>query len=87
MINPWKKLAKASLFLEVLDARAPQATTSLTFHKEFKGRSKIIFLMKTALADKNVTRLWIRHYRSLGNYPQVPRSPFALACLLFPTNL
>ena len=67
MINPWKKLSKASLFLEVLDARAPKATTSLTFHKEFKGRSKIIFLMKTSLADKSITRLWIRHYRSLGN--------------------
>ena len=66
MINPWKKLEKVSLFLEVLDSRAPKSTTSLTFRKEFKGRSKIIFLMKTSLSDKGITRSWIRHYQSSG---------------------
>jgi len=67
MINPWKKLKKASLFLEVLDSRAPESTTSLTFRKEFKGRSKIIFLMKKSLSDDRTTREWIRHYQSLGS--------------------
>ncbi|MBC8514900.1 50S ribosome-binding GTPase [bacterium] len=60
MASPWRAIEKCGLFLEVLDARAPLSTTSLTFRHRFKGRPVIRFLMKSDLASPSANRAWVQ---------------------------
>lgn len=66
MSDPWRAIEKCSLFLEVLDARAPRSTASLTFQRRFRGRACIRFLMKAGLADPEATRDWRRELARSG---------------------
>ena len=67
MRSPWRLIEHSGLFLEVLDARAPAATTSLTFRRRFKGRPVIRFLMKADLADPATNRAWVRELGADGS--------------------
>lgn len=67
MSDPWRQVERSSLFLEVLDARAPRATASLTFTRRFRGRARIRFLMKSSLAAPAATAAWLRELAAEGD--------------------
>lgn len=54
------------IVVELLDARAPQATTNPQFDDLLGSKKRLIVLNKADLADPNVTKQWIDYYEARG---------------------
>ncbi len=51
---------------ELVDARAPAATQNPDFDELFTGKSRVILLNKSDLADPALTKRWIAQFRARG---------------------
>ena len=58
------KLVDAVLY--ILDARAPFSSLNPDFQSIVSRKPVLLLLNKTDLADKNLTRQWIKHFESQG---------------------
>ena len=52
--------------VEIVDARAPEATRNPDIAQLLKNKKTLLVLNKSDLADPNVTYRWVQHYNSLG---------------------
>ncbi len=52
--------------VELVDARAPVATRNPDFDDLFQNKTRVVLLNKSDLADREATKLWIRHFTALG---------------------
>ena len=59
-------LPQVDLVLELLDARIPYSSKNPEIEQLLGGKPKICVLTKSALADPNVTAMWLEHYKSAG---------------------
>jgi ribosome biogenesis GTPase A len=70
-------LERADVVVEVLDARAPEASSNPEIRKlrEYRSRPCLKILNKADLADPSVTKAWLDFYSAQGNVKAV-----ALSC-------
>lgn len=54
------------VIIELVDARAPLASRNPDFDDLFAGKTRVVLLNKSDLADPNATRSWIAHYARSG---------------------
>ena len=54
------------IVIEMLDARAPMATSNPDIEKLAIGKSRIIILNKADMADERVNKEWLNYYESKG---------------------
>ncbi|MBO7339947.1 MAG: ribosome biogenesis GTPase YlqF, partial [Lachnospiraceae bacterium] len=54
------------LVIEVLDARIPYASRNPDIDELAKGKSRIILLNKSDLADPKGNQKWIKHFEAMG---------------------
>jgi len=52
--------------IELVDARAPLASRNPDFDDLFTGKTRVVLLNKSDLADPQATNRWIAHYRRAG---------------------
>jgi ribosome biogenesis GTPase A len=69
-----ESLRKIDLVIEVLDARVPASSCNPQFEalRRRGSRPALKVLNKTDLADPEVTRAWLRHYRAQPDTQAVP---------------
>ncbi len=51
------------LVINLVDARAPMASSNFSILKLFSGRPVAFFLGKSDLADESATKIWVLHFR------------------------
>ena len=61
-----ENLKMIDVVVEVLDARAPLASRNPDFDDLFAGKSRVVLLNKSDLADSNATMRWITYYNRKG---------------------
>ena len=61
-----ENLKMIDVVVEVLDARAPLASRNPDFDDLFAGKSRVVLLNKSDLADSNATKRWITCYNRKG---------------------
>jgi len=61
-----EKLKLVDFVIELVDARAPEASQNPMLRKVLGSKPKMVVLMKKDLADKSATDAWIRHYEEQG---------------------
>ena len=61
-----EKLKLVDLVLEIVDARAPEASRNPMMNEIVGDKPRIMILNKQDLADPERTKLWVAHYQSLG---------------------
>ncbi len=61
-----ENLKMIDVVVEVLDARAPLASRNPDFDDLFAGKSRVVLLNKSDLADSNATKRWITYYNRKG---------------------
>ncbi|MFS0561226.1 ribosome biogenesis GTPase YlqF [Terribacillus sp. 179-K 1B1 HS] len=61
-----EKLKLVDFVIELVDARAPEASQNPMLRKVLGNKPKMVVLMKKDLADISVTDAWIRHYEEQG---------------------
>ncbi|SNZ09571.1 ribosome biogenesis GTPase A [Terribacillus aidingensis] len=61
-----EKLKLVDFVIELVDARAPEASQNPMLRKVLGNKPKMVVLMKKDLADKSVTDAWIRYYEEQG---------------------
>ena len=61
-----ENLKMIDVVVEILDARAPQASRNPDFEDLFAGKSRVVLLNKSDLADSNATKRWISYYNKRG---------------------
>lgn len=66
-IKPLLKLI--DVVIEIVDARAPQASSNPMLAEIAGGKPSILILNKADLADPSVTDKWITTYKSSGRFP------------------
>lgn len=54
------------VIIEIVDARAPQSCRNPAFESAFSNKTRVIFLNKDDLADKEYTRRWVAWYNGQG---------------------
>lgn len=59
-------LPQVDLVLELLDARIPYSSKNPEIEKLLGDKPKISVLTKSALANPEITKLWIEHYKKSG---------------------
>ena len=59
-------LSLADVAIEVLDARAPEASRNPDLAKMFAHKPRVVVLNKEDMADPAVNQLWLQHYREQG---------------------
>lgn len=59
-------LSLADVAIEVLDARAPEASRNPDLAKMFSHKPRVVVLNKEDMADPAVNQLWLQHYRAQG---------------------
>lgn len=52
--------------IEIVDARIPYSSSNPELEQIINRKPKIVLLNKSDMADPNITRLWIKHYREHG---------------------
>lgn len=58
------KLPIIDVVIEIIDARAPNASRSLTLENLIKNKTRIIVLNKVDLADQAITKLWVNFFEN-----------------------
>ncbi len=61
-----ENLKLIDVVVELVDARAPAATRNPDFDALFAAKKRVILLNKSDLADPDITRQWIAHYKNQG---------------------
>jgi len=61
-----ENLQLIDVVVEIVDARAPAATRNPDFDALFAQKKRVILLNKSDLADGEMTRRWIAHYKAQG---------------------
>ena len=61
-----ENLKMIDVVVEILDARAPLASRNPDFDDLFAGKSRVVLLNKSDLADSNATKRWISYYNRKG---------------------
>jgi ribosome biogenesis GTPase A len=66
-----RRMLEASLkmidvVVELVDARAPQASRNPDFDDLFSNKARVVLLNKSDLADPQTTKKWIAHYAAHG---------------------
>jgi ribosome biogenesis GTPase A len=61
-----QKLKMIDMVVEVLDARAPKSSLNPDFDDLFSGKMRLYVLNKSDLADKRVTKDWVRFFEGSG---------------------
>ncbi len=61
-----EKLKLIDLVIEVLDARAPHSSVNPDFNDLFENKARLYILNKADLADGNITKNWIAHFKEQG---------------------
>ena len=61
-----ENLKMIDVVVEILDARAPLASRNPDFEDLFAGKSRVVLLNKSDLADSNATKRWISYYNKRG---------------------
>ncbi len=61
-----KNLKLLDLFVEIVDARIPAASTNPDLNRLLKDKKKVVVLNKADLADPAVTAAWISSYKDRG---------------------
>ena len=61
-----ENLKMIDVVVEILDARAPLASRNPDFEDLFSGKSRVVLLNKSDLADSNATKRWISYYNKRG---------------------
>ena len=59
-------LSLADVAIEVLDARAPEATRNPDLAQMFEKKPRIVVLNKEDLANQAITQQWLSYYRAQG---------------------
>lgn len=59
-------LSLADVAIEVLDARAPEATRNPDLAQMFQKKPRIVVLNKEDLANPAISKQWLSHYRAQG---------------------
>lgn len=55
---------QVDLIINLVDARAPMASSNFSILKLFVGRPVAFFLGKSDLADESATKIWVLHFRN-----------------------
>lgn len=58
-------------FLEITDARAPEAARWAGFANVLGDKPRLLLLTKADLADPDSTRAWLRYYQGVDEHPDV----------------
>lgn len=61
-----ENLKMIDVVVEILDARAPLASRNPDFDDLFAGKSRVVLLNKSDLADRSATKRWIAHFARRG---------------------
>jgi len=61
-----ESLGQVDIVLELLDARIPYSSKNPEIEKLLGDKPKISVLTKSALANPEITKLWIEHYKKCG---------------------
>ena len=61
-----ENLKMIDVVVEILDARAPLASRNPDFDDLFAGKSRVVLLNKSDLADGSATKRWIAHFARRG---------------------
>lgn len=61
-----ENLKLIDVVVEVVDARAPAATRNPDFDALFQGKTRVILLNKSDLADPSLVKAWVQAYRAEG---------------------
>lgn len=61
-----ENLKLIDVVIELVDARAPISTRNPDFDELFTGKSRVVLLNKSDLADKSTTNAWINYFKSQG---------------------
>ncbi len=59
-------LKMIDVVVELVDARAPQASRNPDFDDLFSNKARVVLLNKSDLADPQTTKKWIAHYAARG---------------------
>lgn len=59
-------LSLADVAIEVLDARAPEASRNPDLARMFAHKPRVVVLNKEDMADAAVSKAWLQHYREQG---------------------
>lgn len=51
---------------EIMDARIPKSSRNPDFDRLLLEKPRMIILNKSDMADPNISKLWLKHYESLG---------------------
>ncbi len=65
-----ESMSEVDLILELLDARIPYSSKNPEIEKIFGDKPRITVLTKSALANPDITKKWVEHYRE-KNIPAV----------------
>ncbi len=61
-----ENIGLVDVIIELTDARIPQSGRNPDIDKLGKNKSRLVILNKSDLADPEVNKLWIEHYKSQG---------------------
>lgn len=61
-----EKIKLVDLVIELVDARAPQASKNKAFDHIIKNKPRVIIMTKRDLADEKMTSSWLEAYRQRG---------------------
>ena len=61
-----ENLKLIDVIIEIVDARAPISTRNPDFEELFEGKSRVVLLNKSDLADKSTTSAWISYFKNKG---------------------
>ncbi|MGX8715113.1 MAG: YlqF/YawG family GTPase, partial [Lachnospiraceae bacterium] len=56
------------MVIELVDARAPEASRNPDIDQMAQGKSRVLILNKADLADESVNLAWVRYYESQGYF-------------------
>ena len=61
-----ENLKKVDVIIEILDARVPLSSSNPIIDELTGDKPRLVVLNKSDLADENITDLWKKYYKSLG---------------------
>ncbi|GAK00294.1 LOW QUALITY PROTEIN: 50S ribosomal subunit maturation GTPase RbgA [Geomicrobium sp. JCM 19055] len=61
-----ESLNQVDVVIELVDARIPESSRNPVLDETVTDQPRVLVLMKPDMADPNVTKQWLQHYRDLG---------------------
>lgn len=61
-----EKMKVIDIVIELVDARAPQASKNPIFNEIIKNKPRLIVMTKKDLADEKITNQWLQYYQKQG---------------------